>query len=75
MAENFVFEAEAAALLETALKRFAEWAAEHYQTTVAEAECLTEPTEAPAAYARGYNDAIRAIPDALSLWMEEYQYG
>jgi hypothetical protein len=74
MPENFVFETEAAALLEAALERFAEWAAENYLTTEAEAQCLTEPTEAPAAYARGYNDAIRAIPDALSLWMEEYQY-
>lgn len=74
MAENFVFETEAAALLETALKRFAEWAAENYLTTVAESECLTDPTEAPAAYARGYNDAIRAIPDALDLWLGEYQY-
>lgn len=75
MPDNFVFETEAVALLETAIKRFAEWAAENYLTTAAEAENLADPTDAPAAYARGYNDAIRAIPDAASLWMEEAQYG
>ena len=75
MAVNFVFETEAAALLEIAITRFAEWAAENYLTTAAEAETLTDPTDAPAAYARGYNDALRAIPDAASLWMEEEQYG
>lgn len=74
MPENFVFEAEAADLLRRAMEAFAAWAAENYQTTEDEARTLTEPTEAPVAYARGYNDAIRAIPDALSLWMEECQY-
>lgn len=75
MPENFVFESAAAELLETAITHFAEWAAENYLTTAAEAENLADPTDAPAAYARGYNDAIRAIPDAASLWMEEAQYG
>lgn len=74
MPENFVFETEAAELLRRSLEAFAAWAAENYQTTEAEARCLTEPTESPAAYARGYNDAMRAMPDALSLWIEEYQY-
>lgn len=74
MAENFIFETEASELLRTALRRFAEWAAENWQTTAAEAETLNEPTDAPAAYARGYNDAIGSIPDALALWMEEAQY-
>ena len=74
MGENFVFETEASDLLRRAIGQFAEWAAEHYQTTVAEAQCLNDPTEAPAAYARGYNDAIRAIPDAAALWMEGIQY-
>jgi len=74
MPETFVFETEAADLLERALRAFAEWAAQNYQTTEAEARCLAAPTEAPAAYALGYNDALRAIPDALELWMEESQY-
>ena len=30
--------------------------------------------ETTAAYARGYNDAIRAITDAMQLWIEECQY-
>jgi hypothetical protein len=67
------FATEATALLETALRQFAEWAAENYQMGPGEAECLSEPTEAPAAYTRGYNDAIRAIPDAIDLCLEEYQ--
>jgi hypothetical protein len=67
------FATEATALLETALHQFAAWAAENYQMGPGEAVCLTEPTDAPAAYTRGYNDAIRAIPDAVALWLEEYQ--
>lgn len=67
------FATEAVALLESALARFAEWASENYQTTEAEARCLSDPTEAPAAYARGYNDALRQLPDAMALWLEEYQ--
>lgn len=39
-----------------------------------EAETLAEPTEAPAVYERGYNDAVRSIPDAVALWMDEGQY-
>lgn len=74
MPENFVFETEAADLLRRTLEAFAAWAAENYLTTEAEARCLTEPTDAPTAYARGYNDAMRAIPDVALLWMEEAQY-
>lgn len=67
------FATEATALLESTLRQFAEWAAQHYQMGQGEAECLTEPTEAPIAYTRGYNDAIKAIPDAMALWLEECQ--
>lgn len=74
MAENFVFATEADDLLRRALEAFATWAAENYQMAKGEAETLTEPTEAPAVYERGYNDAIRSIPDAVALWMEEGEY-
>lgn len=73
MGESFNFAAEADDLLRRALESFAAWTAENYRTTEAEARCLTEPTDAPAAYARGYNDALAAIPDALALWIEECQ--
>jgi hypothetical protein len=73
MPESFNFATEADDLLRRALEAFAAWAAENYRTTEAEARCLSEPTEAPAAYARGYNDALAAMPDALALWIEEYQ--
>lgn len=73
MPETFNFATEADDLLRRALEAFAAWAAENYCTTEAEARCLSKPTEAPAAYARGYNDALAAIPDALALWLEEYQ--
>lgn len=36
------------------------------------AETLTKPSAAPAEYARGYTDAMASIPDAISLWLEEY---
>lgn len=74
MADNFNFEAETAELLKTAVMRFAEWAAENWTMTPAEAETLVNQTEAPAIYARGYTDAIKAIPDAAELWLSEGQY-
>lgn len=72
MPDNFNFATESTDLLERALKAFAEWAAENWTMTPAEAETLTEPTPAPSEYARGYNDAMKAIPDAVSIWMEEF---
>lgn len=68
--EPFDFESEAADVLRRAVQTFAAWVADNYQMTEAEACTLTNPTEAPAAYARGYNEALRAIPDALDLWMD-----
>lgn len=75
MPDNIVFETEVTHLLETVLTHFAEWVAEHWLTTEAEACTLSEPTENPAAYARGYNDGIRSIPDAMAIWIEDGQYG
>lgn len=74
MAENFDFATESAELLERAVNAFAAWAAENWTMTEAEAQTLTNPTDAPSAYARGYNDAIASIPDAAALWMEDGQY-
>lgn len=72
MPDNFDFTTESTDLLERAVKAFAEWAAKNWTTTPAEVETLTEPTTSPTEYARGYNDAIEAIPDALSVWLEEW---
>lgn len=74
MPENFVFETEAEELLRRALESFAAWAAENWLMAKGEAETLTEPTEAPAVYERGYNEAIRSIPDAVDFWMDEGRY-
>ena len=74
MPDNFVFSDEADDLLRRALEAFAGWAAENWQMAQGEAETLTEPTEAPAVYERGYNDAIRSIQDAVALWMDGFQY-
>lgn len=74
MPDNFVFETEASDLLRRALEAFAAWAAENWLMAKGEAETLTEPTEAPAVYERGYNEAIRSIPHAAELWMNEGQY-
>lgn len=72
--DYFNFETECSELLKTAITRFAEWAAANWTMTPAEAETLTNPTEAPAIYARGYCDAIKSIPDAAELWLSEGQY-
>ena len=72
MAENFDFVTESTDLLERALKAFGSWAAENWTITPREAETLTEPTASPIEYARGYNQAINSIPDAVELWLGEY---
>lgn len=72
MPDNFAFATESTELLERAVKEFAAWAAQNWGMTADEAETLTDPTSAPSEYARGYNDAMNAIPDALSIWLEEY---
>lgn len=73
-ADYFNFDTECSEILKTAVMRFAEWAAANWTMTAAEAECLTNPTDAPAIYARGYTDAIKSIPDAAELWLSEGQY-
>lgn len=70
MSEPFDFEGAAGELLRDAIRAFAAWAAENWTMTADEAATLTNPTDAPAAYARGYNEGIGAIPDAAELWME-----
>lgn len=72
MPDNFDFATESSDLLERALKAFAEWAAQNWTMTATEAETLTDSTVAPSEYARGYNDAMKAIPDALAIWLGEY---
>ena len=67
-------EAEVAELFKLKMQEFAAWAAENWTMTLAEAETLTEPTDAPEAYARGYSDGITAIPDALHVWLEGIGY-
>lgn len=74
MPDNFDFSAESEELLKRALAAFAEWAAANWAMTTEEAETLTEPTDAPAIYARGYRDAVAAIPDMVELWAEEFGY-
>lgn len=72
MADNYDVAARLQETFEEAIKAFADWAAQNWTMTPQEAETLSEPSTAPAEYARGYTDAMRAIPDAVSLWLEEF---
>ena len=65
------FHADIERLILDALRQFADWTAENWQITEAEARTLTEPSAAPAEYARGYNDAIMSIRDAFACWSDE----
>ena len=68
---NVDFHDEIERLLLEALKQFADWASENWQTTEEEARTLTDPSPAPVEYARGYNDAIAEIRDAFACWSDE----
>lgn len=73
MPETFDFAAESSDLLERAMRAFAEWASENWTMTEAEARTLNEPTDAPAAYARGYNAGVESILAAFECWNEDHQ--
>jgi hypothetical protein len=64
------FLGEAEELLHEAVRGFALWARENWTISEREARTLNKPTEAPAAYARGYNDALASLSDAADLWLE-----
>lgn len=70
MGEQYNFHAEAEDLLQRAMRSFAAWLAGNWTITAQEAETLTKPTTAPSEYARGYNDALSAVSDALETWLE-----
>lgn len=72
MPDNYDVAARLQETFEEAVKAFADWAAKNWTMTPQEAATLTEPSAAPAEYARGYTDAMSSIPDAVSLWLDEY---
>lgn len=53
-----------------AIDQFAGWLGNGWGMTPEEAETLTNPTSAPAEYARGWNDAVASLKDAADLWLE-----
>lgn len=67
-------EADVAELFAKKMREFAAWASENWTTTPEEAETLTNPTDSPNEYARGYNEGIASIPDALDTWLEGFTY-
>lgn len=72
MTPRFSLEAEVEELFRAKMKEFAEWCAENWTMTEAEAQSLTEPTAVPAEYAKGYTAAMTdGLRDALEFWMEE----
>lgn len=68
--DSFNFTTEVDDLLRRAVLRFGRWMAENWTMSADEARTLTEPTTAPAEYARGYNDAVRQIRHACETWIE-----
>ena len=67
-------EADVAELFAKKMREFAAWAGENWTITHEEAETLTKPTESPKAYARGYNEGLASLPDALDIWLEGFTY-
>lgn len=73
---TFDLETEVRDLFEKKLREFAAFCAEHWDMTVDQAMTLTNPTESPVAYTRGYNDAMsNGLESALEHWLDETGYG
>ena len=70
MGEQFNFQTEAEDLLIRAVEAFAAWMAENWTITAGEVETLTNPSQAPEEYARGYNAGLASISDAIEIWLE-----
>lgn len=76
MVEHFDLTTEVRDLFEAKMREFAHFCAHNWTMTKAEAETLTEPSQAPGEYARGYNDAMgRGLEGALEHWLDETGYG
>ena len=74
--DKFDLQTEVRDLFEQKLREFAAFCAEHWDMTVEQAMTLTEPTESPVAYTRGYNDAMtHGLEGALEHWLDETGYG
>ena len=72
MSSTFSIENEIDELFRNKMKEFTEWASKNWQTSETEAETLTEPALSPKDYARGYNDGVSSITDALGCYLDEY---
>jgi len=74
--DKFDLQTEVRDLFEQKLREFAAFCAQHWDMTVDQAMTLTEPTESPVAYTRGYNDAMtHGLECALEHWLDETGYG
>lgn len=71
MAGPAILRADAEELIHRAITEFAAWAAQNWTITEAEAQTLTNPSSAPAEYARGYSEALQSLPAAAAHWLEE----
>jgi hypothetical protein len=72
MAENFSIADDIESLFREKMKSFADWATTNWTMTEKEAETLTDPTDSPKEYTRGYNAGVGSIRDALDCWLEEW---
>jgi hypothetical protein len=70
MAENYDFAGRAEEVFSDAIRQFAAWASENWQMKAGEADTLTEPSDAPREYERGFNAAVESIKDAADLWLD-----
>ena len=73
---KFDLETEVRDLFEAKMREFATFCAEQWLMTKEQAECLTEPSQAPSEYVRGYNAAMSdGFGGALEYWLDETEYG
>ena len=73
---TFDLTTEVRGLFEQKLREFAAFCAENWDMTIDQAMTLTDPTESPVAYTRGYNDAMSTgLVGALEHWLDETGYG
>lgn len=73
----FDLETEVRELFDKKIREFVAFCGQHWTMTEAEAETLTDPTPSPAAYARGYTEAMQdGLQNAADHWLdEEMGYG
>ena len=70
MAENYDFATQSEELFKDAIRSFAAWAEKNWTMKEGEADQLTEPSQCPREYERGFNAGIKTIVDAADVWLE-----